>query len=321
MRLRAAWSMDAGLETRLFDEAQRGRIHRHLEFEPESASGTQVLITGWGAQSIGPAELDRMPGLQAILHSGGTVKGILSPEVWARGIRVTTASAANALPVAEFALASILFAGKDVLAAASDYASDPGIDRDGERFASIGNYGRTIGIVGASQIGRRVIELLRPFDMTVIVFDPYLDARDAAALGVSSVTLDELFLRSDIVSLHAPLLPSTRGMVTEDLLASMPPGATLINTARGGLVDQDALVRCLGERRLNAVLDVTDPEPLPRDHPLRQLPNVLLTPHLAGARGNELRRLGESVVLEVEAFAAGLAAIHPFGLADLERSA
>ena len=164
-----------------------------------------------------------MPALTAILHSGGSVRGFLSREVWDRGILVTTASAANALPVAEFTLAAILFAGKDVLAVAEDYARDPGIDRDGGRFATIGNYRRTVGIVGASQIGRRVIELLRPFDFTVLVFDPYLDADEAAALGVTSVSLEELFRRSDIVSLHAPLLPGTVGMVSAELLASIHP--------------------------------------------------------------------------------------------------
>ena len=140
-------------------------------------------------------------------------------------------------------------------------------------------------------------------------------------MGATSVSLEELFRRSDIVSLHAPLLPSTVGMVSEGLLASMAPGSTLINTARAGLVDQEALARQLGERRITAVLDVTDPEPLPHDHPLRGLPNVLLTPHLAGAQGNELRRLGESVVREVEALAAGRPAEHPLGIADLEKSA
>ena len=123
------------------------------------------------------------------------------------------------------------------------------------------------------------------------------------------------------MSLHAPLLPSTVGMISAELLTSMPLGATLINTARGALVDQEALLRLLEERRLSAVLDVTDPEPLPRDHPLRRLPNALLTPHLAGAQGNEIRRLGEFVVLEVEALAAGRPALRPFGIADLEKSA
>ena len=315
--------MDAGLDAKLFDDSQRERLARHLDFDLErwDAPDVEVLITGWGAAPIGPAELDRMPALKAILHSGGTVRGFLSREVWDRGILVTTASAANALPVAEFTLASILFAGKDVLAIADDYARNPGGGWDGGRFATIGNYRRTVGIVGASQIGRRVIELLRPFDFTVLVFDPYLDANEAADLGVTSVSLEELFRRSDIVSLHAPLLPGTVGMVSAELLASIPLGATLINTARAGLIDQDALVRLLEDGRFKAVLDVTDPEPLPHDHPAAPAAERAADPAPAGAQGNELHRLGESVVLEVEALAAGRPAVHPFRIADLEKSA
>ena len=158
--------MDDGLHAKLFDHAQRERLARHLNFfDTWDARDIEVLITGWGAANIGPAELDRMPALRAIHHSGGTVRGFLSPEVWDRGILVTTSGAANALPVAEFTVASILYAGKDVFAVADEYAREPGLGWGAERFATIGNYGRTVGIVGASQIGRRVIELLRPFDL------------------------------------------------------------------------------------------------------------------------------------------------------------
>ena len=119
--------MDAGLDARIFDSSQRERLAHHLHFENGKwdAPDVEVLITGWGAAPVGPAELDRMPALRAIFHSGGTVRSMLSREVWDRGILVTTASAANALPVAEFTLASILFTGKDVLAVAADYARDP----------------------------------------------------------------------------------------------------------------------------------------------------------------------------------------------------
>lgn len=322
-RRTAALSMDPGLETRIFDAAQRHRLERHLQIavEPWDGHDVEVLITGWGAGAIGPVELDRMPSLRAILHSGGTVKPFLHREVWARGIRVTTAAAANALPVAEFALAAILFAGKGVFQIAQDYAHDPDVDLRSPRFATIGNYSRTVGIVGASQIGRRVIDLLRPFDITVLVSDPYLDDGEARSLGVRRVELGELFASSDVVSLHAPLLPATVGMVSAELLESLPAGATLINTARAGLVDQPALLRLLSRGRIRAVLDVTEPEPLPLDHPLRHAPNVFLTPHLAGAQGNELRRLGESVVREVEAFVAGRPPLRPFTVEDLDRSA
>jgi phosphoglycerate dehydrogenase-like enzyme len=326
---RAAFSMEPGLATTIFDAGQMLRLHDHLDFSQEQVdvegqrdvSDVEILVTGWGAEPIAAPELDRMPALRAIFHSGGTVRPFLTREVWDRGILVTTASAANALPVAEFTLASILFAGKDVFTISRQYSANSAIDLSEHRFAGLGNYRQTVGIVGASQIGRRVVELLRPFDVTILLSDPYLDPTEAAALGVTAVTLHELFRRSTVVSLHAPLIPSTRGMVTAELLDSMVPGATLINTARGGLIDQDALVRVLQAERIHAVLDVTEPEPLPAGHPLWHLPNVVLTPHLAGARGNELHRLGESVVREAKASTSGLPPARPFSLSDLEKSA
>lgn len=320
---RAALSMDPGLEARMFTPAQWQRLERHLQLSPHRWAGedVEVLITGWGAAAIGRDDLEGMPSLRAVFHGAGTVKGILGRDMWDRGVLVTTAAAANALPVAEFTLAAILFAGKRVFPTADEYARDPGFDRESDRFGSIGNYDRTIGIVGASQIGRRVIELLRPFDVEVLVSDPFLSAAEADALGVHRVELDELFRRSDVVSIHAPLLESTVGLISAPLLESMPSGATLINTARGGLVDHDALTRLALEGKVSAVLDVTDPEPLPRDHSLRGLPNVFLTPHWAGARGNELHRLGESVVLEVEALAEGRSPLRPLSLKDMEKAA
>ena len=309
-RLRARFAMQEGLEHRFFDAAQRERLERHLDLRPGTGD-VEVLVTGWGAPPIGTAELDAMPSLRAILHAAGTVKTFLTEEPLRRGIRVTSAAAANALPVAEFTLAAILSAGKSTAEIADEYAAQPAIDLNEERFAGIGNYGRVVGILGASQIGRRVVELLRPFDVEVLVSDPYLAADDPLLASARSVTLEELFATSGIVSVHAPDLPQTTGTVSRELLASMRHGAVLINTARPALVDQPALVELLRERRIRAVLDVTDPEPLPLDHPLRSVPGVTLTPHLAGAQGNELRRLGEAVVREVEALSAGRPALHP----------
>jgi phosphoglycerate dehydrogenase-like enzyme len=172
-------------------------------------------------------------------------------------------------------------------------------------------------VVGASRIGRRVIELLAPFDLDLLVSDPYLDAAAARRLGARLVGLDELFARSDVVSLHAPAVPATRGMIGAALLAAMRTGATLINTARGSLVDQDALVEQLRTGRIKAVLDVTEPEVTPADSPLWELPNVILTPHAAGALGNELHRLGAVAVDEVARLVAGEPLRHPVDPATL----
>ncbi|WP_223694304.1 hydroxyacid dehydrogenase [Leifsonia poae] len=269
-----------------------------------------VLITGWGSPHIGEAELRAMPRLAAVIHAAGTVKGHLHDQAWDRGIRVTSAASANAYPVAEYTLAMILLAGKRVPDYIRGYAIDPRV-YDESADPAIGNFHRTVGIVGASRVGRRVIELLRPFDLDVLLYDPYLDADDPVLASATRVELDELFAASTIVSVHAPLLPETVGMVGRAQLALLPDGATVINTARAPIVDQDALTTAVRERGLRAVLDVTDPEPLPVDHPLRALDGVVLTPHVAGALGTELRRLGECARREVELFVAGEPAEHP----------
>ncbi|MEV6033860.1 hydroxyacid dehydrogenase [Nonomuraea sp. NPDC052116] len=268
----------------------------------EALAGAEVLYTSWWCPPVTADVLARAPRLRAIVHAAGTVKHHVTEACWERGIVVSSAAAANAEPVAEFTLASILFANKRVLDIAALYRERRArIDVDG-RFPGFGNYRRTVGIVGASRIGRRVIELLRPFELDVLVADPYL----TEDLGVPHVGLDELIERCDVVSLHAPSLPETRHLIDAARLARMRDGATLINTARGALVDQDALVAELASGRLYAVIDVTEPDPLPADSPLFDLPNVLLTPHIAGSLGGELSRLAHQALDELSRYAQGL---------------
>jgi phosphoglycerate dehydrogenase-like enzyme len=135
------------------------------------------------------------------------------------------------------------------------------------------------------------------------------------------VPLDDLMAAADVVTVHAPSLPSTRHLLDARRLALMRDGATLVNTARGALVDHAALIAELRTGRLSAVLDVTEPEPLPPDSPLFDLPNVVLTPHIAGALGTEVRRLGDAAVAEVARYAAGEPFAHPLTAADLDRVA
>jgi phosphoglycerate dehydrogenase-like enzyme len=282
----------------------------------------EVLLTHWGAPPITAEVVAAAPRLRLVAHGAGTVKDLVGPAVFDAGITVTSAAAANAVPVAEYALAAILWANKDVFAGARLLRGDT--DPEGWRHhaRTVGNVGKRVGIVGASLVGRKLIELLAPFDLRVAVYDPYLDAEGAERLGVQLVTdLVELCESADVVSLHAPSLPTTRHMIGAEHLRSMPDGAWLINTARGALVDHDALLAEVRTGRLNAVLDVTDPEPLPADSLLLALPNVIVTPHVAGAQGNELLRLADLVVGEIERFAAGEPPHWPVTAADWDRIA
>ncbi|GFJ88417.1 2-hydroxyacid dehydrogenase [Phytohabitans rumicis] len=270
-----------------------------------------------GCPPITAAVLDAAPKLAAIVHTGGSVKSHVTAECWERGLVVSTAAAANALPVAEYTLASIILAAKGARAVEREYrARRARVDLLVEH-PQIGSYRRTVGVVGASRIGRRVIELLRPFDFDVSLYDPYVDAADARQLGVRLVGLPDLLRGNDIVTLHAPSLPSTRHMIDRAGLASLRDGATLINTARGALVDQAALEAELSTGRIDAVIDVTDPEVPPPDSILYRLPNVVLTPHLAGALGNELHRLATCTVDEIARFVSGKPFAHPVTASEL----
>lgn len=271
----------------------------------------EVLITGWGCPPVDAAVLDHAPRLRYIIHAAGTVKHHLTPTCWERGIEVSSAAAANAVPVAEFTVAMVLLSGKRVLQLATALRQQRGAIDAEALFPTMGNYRKQIGIVGASKIGRHVIELLSPYAFTVVVADPHLDERAAAELGVTLMELDDLIATSDIVSLHAPSLPETHHMIDERRIALLRPDATIINTARGELVDQNALTRRIQRGDLHAVLDVTTPWVLDAADPLYEHPNVLLTPHIAGSLGVELERLAETAVAETRRLSRGHALAHP----------
>ncbi|GHF82322.1 hydroxyacid dehydrogenase [Streptomyces thermodiastaticus] len=277
----------------------------------EILAEAEVLVTGWGCPRLDAGVLASAPRLEAVVHAAGSVRGHVTDACWERGIEVSSAAAANALPVAEYTLGMILLYAKQVLERARAYRIARRRDDWLSLPRTVGNYRSTVGILSASLIGRRVMELLRPFDHEVLLYDPYVGEADAAELGAKWVDLPTLFARSDLVSIHTPLLPATRGLVGRDLLDAMRPGATLINTSRGAVVDQDALTDVVRAGRIRAVLDVTDPEVLPAGHPLWDCPNVLITPHLAGSQGNEWERLAETAVAEVARWAAGDGFAHP----------
>jgi phosphoglycerate dehydrogenase-like enzyme len=268
--------------------------------QPDILQEVDVLFSGWGAPLMDATLLTNAPRLRAIFYGGGSIRGFVTDAVWERGIVVTSAQAINAIPVAEYTLAAILFSLKHGWHLAEQ-------TRREQLFPSRSNvpgvYGATVGIIGLGFIGRLVRERLYPFAVQVIAYDPYISPVEAAALDVSLYSLDALFSEAQVVTLHAPLLPETIGMVHGTHLAAMPQGGTFINTARGALVRHEELITVLEQRRdLHAVLDVTEPEPPPPGSALYALPNVTLTPHIAGSLGSERRRLGQAMVDELQRF-------------------
>jgi phosphoglycerate dehydrogenase-like enzyme len=331
-RLNVVLAMRHGLPARLLDPGDLARLRLVADVDPSVAlsdfaasrkelAAADVLLTGWGCPPLTSAVLDAAPRLRAVVHAAGSVKDHVTDAVWRRGIAVSSAAAVNAVPVAEFTVAAVLMANKRVLPIAAAYRKARSrVDWYAE-FPSMGNFRKRVGIVGASRIGRRVLEMLRPFDLELVLADPFVDAAEAVALGAALVELDELVATSDVVSLHAPDLPETRHLIDARRLEMMRAGATLINTARGALVDTASLTAAVLAGQVYAVLDVTSPEVLPADSPLYDHENVLLTPHIAGSLGTELARMGALAVDEITRLAHGEPLRHPVLQEHLTRTA
>ncbi|MFI9627691.1 hydroxyacid dehydrogenase [Streptomyces sp. NPDC052042] len=261
--------------------------------------GARALITSWGAPRVDAGLLASADRLELVAHTGSAVAPYVTEDVFRRGIAVTQAGDAMARPVAEVALAFTLALLHRV------HRFDHAL-RGGAEWAAASEapprheiHGSDIGVIGASRTGRSYIALVRAMGARVSVTDPYLSEADAEALGVTPVPLETLLTRSRVVAVHAPVTEETHRMIGAAQLALMPDGAGLVNTARSWLVDEDALLAELSSGRLDAAIDVFDAEPLPVDHPLRSLPNALLTPHQAAGTVECRRRLGASAADEV----------------------
>lgn len=264
----------------------------------------EALFTGWFSKPLDAALLADFPALRIVFHAGGSVKSVVTDHFWERGIRLTCTARANAVPVAEFTLAHIILSLKRAWQSARDSRSARKFVRDDGAMPSC--YGSVVGLISVGLIGRLVAERLRQLDVRVLCYDPFLTENDAQALGVESCTLERVFSQSDVVSCHTPLLPTTIRLLREQHFTRMKRNATFINTARGAIVHEPEMIAVLRRRSdLFAVLDVTDPEPPPSHSPLFDLPNVLLTPHIAGSIGPECRRMAAMIVDEAQRYLAG----------------
>jgi len=298
------------LRDRLFAPADWARLEqlvevRHLGTRVPGAlpSDIAVAVTGWDTE---PALMvNALRGLQFVAHTGGSVRAILPRELFHRGVRVSQVAAVLADGVAEFTVMSIIAGLRDAHGYAAALA-------DGATWGSLAARppGRllrdaTVGIVGASRTGLATIERLRPFDCRLLVADPFLDEGRARELGVEPVSLDDLVARADVVSLHAPVLPSTIGMLGASQIAAMRDGAVLVNTARAALVDEDAVLAAASSGRIRLLTDVFPVEPLPDTSPWRTTPGVVATPHIAALTRETLHEQGRQTVAEIERFLSG----------------
>ncbi|MEM1210724.1 MAG: hydroxyacid dehydrogenase [Planctomycetota bacterium] len=262
----------------------------------ETLGRCQVLFAGWGMPALDQDLLDKMPQLELVLYAAGSTEHLITPASRDRGLRVCATPDINAIPVVEYTVAQVLFG----LKLGWQHVRTTRQTRRWERLEGIpGAFGGTVGLISLGAIGRRVADALRSFGVKILAYDPHAAPADAEALGLTLVGLDEVFRGSHVVSVHTPLRIETRGMIQESHIRCLPQQATLINTSRGGVIDQPGLVRTLANRPdLTAVLDVLDPEPPPRDDPIWDLDNVILTPHIAGSMGAECKRMGEAMIDE-----------------------
>lgn len=285
----------------------------------ERIGGVTAVLASWGSCAYDEQLLDAAPELEIICYAAGTIRGVTPPEVFERGVRVTHAADFIALGVAEHTLTVVLA----LLRRTGDFdaAMRAGRWRDIGPPADRELYGKRYGIVGASKVGRRLIPLLRPFDVEIVVADPYLTESDARQLGVLKLELPELMRTSDVISIHAPVLPETRHMIDADLLALIRDDAVVVNNARSALIDTAALVAELAKGRFDCALDVFDQEPLPPDHPLLGMRRVLLTPHVAGLTPERRSRLMDAMLDELERHVNGLPLRHEVTVDQLESMA
>lgn len=276
-----------------------------LTAKADALRDVSVAFGTWGMPLLSAEQLDLLPALEAVFYAAGTVKYFAQPLL-DRDILVCSAWAANGVPVAEYTLSQILLANKDFFRNVRRCATHAGRVAPRDTYIP-GNFGETVALLGAGVIGRKLIELLQPFNLRIIVWDPFLSDEQAAALGVYKVeTLGEAFSQGYVVSNHLANVPATVGLLTGDHFALMREHATFINTGRGATVVEPDLIRVMTERPdLMAILDVTWPEPPLEGSPLYDLENVLLTQHIAGSLGDEVVRLADYMIEEFDRWEAG----------------
>ena len=275
-----------------------------LAARPGLLADVEVIFSGWHSPVLDEAFLAAAPKLRAYFYAAGSVKGVVTNAVWKRAIRVSSAWGVNGASVANYTVGAILFSLKQGFSSAAAQRSQRLFTR---LPVPSGVCGSTVAVIALGASGRAVCEKLRPFGIRVIAHDPYVSPETARGLGVSEmVSLREAFAAADVVSLHLPANSDTGRIVRGQHLRSMPVGATLINTARGMVIHETEMIEALRDRPdLTAILDVTEPEPPAPESLLFDLPNVVLTPHIAGALDRDSRLLSRCVIEEFDRWKSG----------------
>lgn len=259
----------------------------------------EFIFSSWGMPAFTEDELrNYLPKLKAVFYGAGSVQEFARPCL-NLGIKVFSAWAANAIPVAEYSAAQIILANKGFFQASKKFKTDKKSCAAEYSSQFKGNFDAFVGILGAGMIGKEVIRLLRPYRLSILLFDPYLSPEKAYELGVKMASLDEIFSSCEVVSNHIANNEHTKNMLNYSHFSKLKDNATFINTGRGAQLVEEDLIKALKEKpNATAVLDVTFPEPPRAGHEFYSLDNVILTPHIAGSAGDEVARMGEYMVSE-----------------------
>lgn len=278
------------------------------DFMRDTLQGADAAITSWRTTAFTEEMLAALPDLRLVAHAAGAVRNLVPKGFWQSGRRITSNAPIIAEDVAQTTLALILTSLKQFWQQHALTATGEWKGGESGVFQTRRLDGLNVGLVGASLVGKATARLLAPFRCNLLMADPYLSKLEAERMGVRLMPLDEMIPLCDVLSLHAPANPDCRHMLNAANIPTMKDGCLLVNTARGMLVDEAALVRELRTGRIAACLDVTDPEPPATDHPFRTMENVVLLPHMAGGHTvNGRRMMGQNVIIEVyNFFAKGL---------------
>jgi len=286
--------------------------------EPEAAEFLQscdIAVGSWRTVAPTKAILDRCTRLKLWEHAAGTVKSFFTEDLRSSGLIVASCAPAIAKTVAEMVLGEILIGLRRVIPNSQQNRAE----RDAKPARKLYAAKSVVGVIGASWVGRTVMELLRPFGMRVLLYDPYCTKEAAAALGAEKVeSLLELCAVCDAITLHTPKLKETYRLVGAREFQAMKDDCVFINTSRGDCIDEHALVAELQKGRLFAFLDVSSPEPAHMDNPLRTLPNAIYTSHISGEASFHI---GDQVVSDIEAFMNGKQPLMAVSWGMLERMA
>lgn len=293
-----------------------------IQADPSVLEEAEVIFSGWGAPVMDEEFMAAAKNLKAVFYGAGSLRSFMRPAFWERGTRITNAAEANAVPVAEYCVATILLSMKNFWSLAQGTRRSEGWLPGAHMREVPGNFRSTAGFITIGAISRKTLDLLNAYDINRLAYSRSLTPEYAQELNVTPATIDEIFQTADVVSLHTPNLPATQGMIKGEHFEMMKPGATFINTARGAVVNEKEMCEVLAKRSdITAILDVTAPEPPVPGSPVETLPNVVLTPHLAGSAGPECFRLGYTMLQEFERYLAGEPLLYEVTQEEFDRSA